>query len=195
MTIRLAHDPIYLSHDGNTVRLKPSLRAGLLMAQKHSLEELAAKISEFDLGTISYLVAIGCDDIDQTEALIGAVLASNGVVGLQDFRDELFAFIEISLGLSQDPEPEVKPSRSSKPFNRAEALTDLFEFATGWLQWSPAEAWAATPAEIVHARKGHFAMLGAIHGSLEENDPRDLPSEAEIKSGLDTLRHLSGQVA
>jgi hypothetical protein len=196
MTIRLAHDPILISHGAFIVRLRPSLRAGLLMAQKYSVEELAAKISELHLGAISHLVAIGCDEIDQAQALIGAVLAGNGVVGLADFHDELFAFIEISLGLSNDHDTGAKDARPSKSFDRADALTDLYEFATGWLQWSPADTWAATPAEIVHARKGHFAMLRAIHGSGDdEQDPRDLPTEPEIKTGLDRLRQLSGEVA
>jgi hypothetical protein len=155
MPLRLAHDPILLLHGDITVRLRPSLRAGLLMAQKFTLEELQEQIWQCHLGTISYLVAIGCGDIDQAGRLIAAKI-EGGLHRLQDLFEGLLAFIEQSFGLSNDDNGE---AQTGMPASFVDVFTELFEFATGWLQWTPADTWAATPAEIIHARKGREDML------------------------------------
>jgi hypothetical protein len=164
MSIRLAHDPILLLHGDVTVQLRPSLRAGLLMAQKYELQELHDTILQCHLGVISHLVAIGCGDHNEAAKFLTAKLAG-ALYPLESLIDPLFEFIRQSFGLSNDDSGKAP---TGMPVSFVDVFTELFEFATGWLQWSPADAWAATPAEIIYARKGHFAMLRAIHGSGEE---------------------------
>ena len=48
--------------------------------------------------------------------------------------------------------------------------TKLFGIATGWLGWSPEEAWNATPAEILEAQKAHREKLIVIHGGKQDDD-------------------------
>jgi hypothetical protein len=193
MTIRLAHNPILLSAGDITVRLRPCLRAGLLMAQKHSLQELQERIWQCHLGVISHLVAIGCDDIDKTESLIAAQTIPAGLHKLQDFFPELIEFIRLSFGLSDDESTYSDEPATGEPIDFIAEFTDLFEFATGWLGWTPETAWAATPAEIIIARKGHFSMLRAIHGNgedAENHDPRDLPSQSEVQASIASLKAM-----
>jgi hypothetical protein len=134
------------------------------MAQKYELQELHDTILQCHLGVISHLVAIGCNDHERAARFLAAKLAG-ALYPLEDLIAPLFEFIRLSFGISDDQGDEAP---TGKPASFAEVFTELFEFATGWLGWTPADAWAATPAEIIHARKGHFAMLRAIHGSGEE---------------------------
>ena len=60
-----------------------------------------------------------------------------------------------------------KPPQGT-PVPWREAYRDLYRFATGWLHWSPHQAWNATPAEITEALTAHMEMLKAIHGSAED---------------------------
>ncbi|WP_280776701.1 phage tail assembly chaperone [Rhizobium sp. SG_E_25_P2] len=159
----------------------------MLIAQQYSLDELRQNLDECHLGAISHLIAIGCDDTTRTCELIAAKTERNGLCLIQDFTPAIVEFVKHSIGWTDDAPEQAAPS--SKPFVLTDHLTELFEFAAGVLQWSPADTWAATPAEIRHAWKGYDKMRGSA------DDPRNLPSEAEIKEGLATLRDLSGEAA
>jgi hypothetical protein len=59
--------------------------------------------------------------------------------------------------------------------SREAYISWLFEIATGWLGWSPAEAYAATIAEIRLAHRGRISLLKAIFGGKSDEDDRDPP--------------------
>jgi hypothetical protein len=187
MSSRLAFNPIQISAGDIAIRLRPSLRAGWLIAQQYDLDDLRQKLEECDFGAISYLIAIGCDDITRMSELIAAKTERNGLCLIQDFTPAIVEFVKHSIGWTDDAPEQAAPS--SKPFVLTDHLTELFEFAAGVLHWSPADTWAATPAEIDHARNGMLRHLNSA------DDPRNLPTEAEIDQGLATLRALSGEAA
>ena len=69
----------------------------------------------------------------------------------------------------EDAKAQAKASGPSLTFDQFH--TELFSIATGWLAWSPSDAWAATPAEILAARDGRIAMLKMIFGSSDTQAP------------------------
>lgn len=85
----------------------------------------------------------------------------------------------------------VKPT---KPRPYIDVLTELFGIATGWLGWSPDDAWAASPMEIAAAYEGRMKMLRAIFGSGDKDaervtEPQDLDTKAKAIFGkLGTVR-------
>jgi hypothetical protein len=85
-----------------------------------------------------------------------------------------------------------------------EVYRELYRTATGWLHWTPTEAWAATPTEINEAFAGHIAMLKAIHGSADDKPAKQTdPDQAarNVADGLDPefdragLRALKAKIA
>lgn len=103
--------------------------------------------------------------------LLGVVLA---LAGVDPDRDE-----------APIATPEVK-------ITYREHFEDLYRKATGWLGWSPEQAWNATPFEIVEAMKGRGEFLRATHGVSEDNDNRP-GDDADVldRAGLDELRSMS----
>ncbi len=54
-------------------------------------------------------------------------------------------------------------------------LATLFDVATGWLRWTPAQAWESTPTEISRAYAALIEQLKAIHGSGDEDKQQQAP--------------------
>ncbi|MBZ9694547.1 hypothetical protein [Mesorhizobium sp. CO1-1-9] len=74
-------------------------------------------------------------------------------------------------------------------------LEKLFEIGTGWLGWSPADTWAATPTEIMIAQRGLIARLKAVNGVKDDDqadDAREEITPQKVKRGLATLRGVAG---
>jgi hypothetical protein len=155
------------------------------------LAALIKGVIDGNLSMIADLVTYGCDD-DALPALIREI-ENRGIVRLDLLKPSLIAFLMALIGIDGE-EHDQKPS--GKPITFEDHFTGLFEFATGWLGWTPDTAWNATPAEIIAAQRGRIAMLKAIHGAADDDDastydPRILPSEDEIKQGIAKLRALS----
>ncbi|WP_343039068.1 phage tail assembly chaperone [Propylenella binzhouense] len=73
-----------------------------------------------------------------------------------------------------DPDAEAKHKAASTTFR--EHHEKLFVLATGALGWTPAEAWQATPAEIMAAYEGRMELLAALFGGTPDKPqaPGDL---------------------
>jgi hypothetical protein len=186
MTVRLAYDAIEISHGGNTVPLRPCLLAGLLIAQRYTMPDLFDHLEQTNITALRYLIALGCDDYRRTDDFMAAV-SKDGLVNFRAFTPALAEFIMISLGLDYEPDEKTptKSATTAKPRTHVENLTDLFEFATGWLGWTPGAAWAAIPAEILVARNGRYAMLRAIHG-----DGSETPDKTSAVYSADELKRV-----
>jgi hypothetical protein len=180
MTSRLAIDPIELAHGGNTVRLVPSLWAAFVLQRKHGLARLSGALTNGDLHIIEDIIATGASDAGKARAFMGAVITDRGLKALFSFNDKLSEFLVETFGL--DPQGDHKPSRTTeKPKPLEDIFTELFEIGTGWLGWTPAETFAATPAQITAAWRGHVAKLKAIYGGSEE----DKPEAGDVYTGED----------
>ena len=190
MTTRLAHDPIELKHGGNTVQLRPSLRAGLLIVHNYTVPDIRRRLEQFDVTAFHYLVTVGSDQ-HQADAFLNAIY-KDGVQHLEALRPKLAEFLYISLGW--DFEPEKKPhgtaTGADKQLSYIGILNKLFSFATGVLHWTPGETWMATPAEILVAHKAHLEAIEEVRfksfeGSTTAKKPDPDQAARNIAEGLD----------
>lgn len=195
--MRLATDDIVISHGRDAVRLRPSLRAAMRLNAKHGMGKLFHGVNDGNLSIIYDILAEAGDDRAclVLERKIQAHLGN----ALQEVQTPLFAFLAVSFGIDENPDeltPAEVRANAGKPFDLEKALTEFFEIATGWFGWSPADAWAATPAEIIVAQRGLVAKLKAIHGAAEdktEHDPHEEITPEQAKEGIAKLRSLQGK--
>ncbi len=188
MTFRLAHDEFTLEHGGNTVILRPSLRAASYLEARYGFETLFRHVDEFNLTTIREIILAASQTRQDAVAfllcLAGKPLSLIHNVVAATVADLCRAFIPTA-------EPNSEPA-PGKPMPWPDVYRELYRTATGWLHWTPAEAWAATPTEINEAFAGRIAMLKAIHGNGEPDkpvhDPRAEVSETDVRTGLAQLR-------
>lgn len=194
MTLRLATEPTEIAHGGDTVRLRPSLRAATLLHRKVSFGHLVDGLQSPRLDIILMIVDATADDPLAARALVDRQIADRGTISLYTLVEPLVQLLADCFGVDPDQEhPAERNERTTgKPFDMGQALVDLYEIGTGWLEWSPADTWSATPSEIMAAHKGLIAKLRAIHGGDDQDkpafDPREEVSEDQVKAGLAKLR-------
>jgi hypothetical protein len=199
MTMRLATEPTLISHAGSTVRLRPSLRAAYLLERKYGLQRLYQGISTGHCGIVLDILKVTADDPERAVRIFDLQIVKEGVASLRTFADQLYAVLAASYGIDDESEhsTDAKP-QPGQSFDTVRALTNLFEIGTGWLGWSPADTWSATPAEIMAAHKGLIAKLQAIHGGGENSDqpaydPGGEISPEELQASIATLRAIVEQ--
>lgn len=191
MRLLPAETEFELSHGGNTLRLRASLRAALHLERLHDgFGPLFRRIDTFDTTTIRQVILIAAADRNAAEAFLRH-MANQPLRTLAEATHGPLA----SLCTALMPSPTTSTSTSTKPRTTsaktmpwADYYSKLFQIATGWLGWTPDTAWNATPAEITCAFDGHVAMLKTIHGSADEEDssPADhARRERNLAAGLD----------
>lgn len=196
--MRLAPDIIAIQHGNVALRLRPSLRAATTLQHKHGLGAIVKGLNQGDFGIIADIVMAATADPAAYRTLL-EIVTDKGVRCLSSLSDDLSRFVAICFGIDIDEEhPAETREKAGKEFSIEAGLEQFFEIGTGWLGWSPADTWAATPAEIIVAQRGLVAKLKAIHGSAEENDkpehdPREPVSPQQVREGIATLRALSLQ--
>ncbi|WP_127559073.1 hypothetical protein [Nioella ostreopsis] len=202
MTTRLANDVITLTHGGNTVRLRPSLRAATHLERLHDgFEALFNRVDAFDTSTIREIIWVSATDREDADAYLSAV-TNAPLRTLHATRNQIITLCTSLIPTAPDQE-QSKPE--GKPMPWAEVYARLYKIATGWLGWTPNTAWAATPDEIAHAFDGLTEKLRAIHGSADEDEANTGPDEeqraANEAAGLDPdfdrdgLHKLKAQLA
>jgi hypothetical protein len=153
--------------------LRPTLKAAWRLEKRHgSFDKILKGIAE-QSATVFY------DVIAETSGLAPRVIFEF----LERIRDVPLAYklgalsgalVNVTLALAGVDESTMEESgeQPTSAESEGEKATParLFEIATGWLGWSPADAWNATPFEIMTAYRGRVAMLKAIFGASEEND-------------------------
>lgn len=183
MTLRPAYDEIVLEHGSHAVILRPSLRAASTLERSHGFERLFQRITEFHTGTVREIILTAATDRKDAAAILDTMS-----------RLPILRFVEIAqaqlarlvTGFVPQPEPDAKPSHG-KAVPWREAYGDLYRYATGWLHWTPDQAWNATPTEITEALNAHFDMLKLIHGGAE-----DKPAQPDAYSP-ERLREIEEQ--
>lgn len=150
---------------GGGVTLRADLRALATIASKyHDLANLYGRIADFDWTATLDLIAATCTDPDNTTFPADPDWVHPR--SLDEFftsvTPQLLGFIEriASVDHGDSAEP-------SDPITLTEFIQRLFKIGAGWLEWSPDDVWAATPAEILLAREGLIEKLIMIHGSAD----------------------------
>lgn len=178
--------------------LRPSLRAAYRLHDQYGYGKIFAGIIEGNL-TILYDIVEEAGGDHAAKVFERKVQRRLGKA-LEEVRKPLLQFLAASFGVDDDPNVDHSAktnTNTGKPFDLRKALSDFFEIGTGWLGWSPAETWAATPAEILAAQRGLIAKLKAIHGSAEDKpddyDPSEEVAPAVVKEGIATLKAMTRQ--
>ncbi len=205
--MRLVSEAIMIIHDDRRMELRPSLRAAYLLEQKHGLTKLWFSALQGNLTIINDIVSAATPYLYEARNLIADMIEADGVLSLLELQDALSDFISMSFGLNDGTEEQ--PSNTNINPGKTQSITarlvSLYEYATGWLGWTPETAWTSTPAEILTAFNGHVAKLKAIHGAKDDADQPDPnkqynPVEHELspeqlRENLARLKALSGRFA
>lgn len=203
--MRLAPDPIIIRIGGEGVALSPSLRVAMrTIAKHHEFPTVLRGVLDGNITVIADLIAEGSGDHAHADRLFAEIAKSGLRTVLSAITDTMTEFVLALAGY--DADAPAQPSTSSGP---SLTITDyhakLFEIATGWLGWAPADAWAASPSEIEAAYNGRADMLKAIYGEADKKpktDPLTPERRAEIEAaGLDPefdregLQRLKAKIA
>ncbi|MCS3740234.1 hypothetical protein [Rhizobium sp. BK661] len=156
------------------------------------MPNLERRIFEFHTGTVREIIlATAIDDRIAREFLAHVDCAPLKAVA----TEVIPALISVCAGFIPQPRKSTSIAANSAPQPFSELYADLYEYATGWLGWTPDTAWNATPTEISRAYSAHVAKLKAIHGSddgdSEKTDPRTEVAPEAVKEGIARLRQLA----
>lgn len=194
MTLRLANDDIFITHGGDTVQLIPSLRAAYNLQVKHGLGKLMKGLDEGSI-TIFHDVLAESGNPQDAIGILDTMCMGGLSAAIFQLQGPIFQFLAVSFGIDPDAEHLAEQNASAgQPFDLHHALVQLFEFGTGWMGWTPAQTWAATPAEIMAAKRGLEAKFRALNGGGRKNetvshfDPRQEVPESEVRHGINALR-------
>lgn len=183
MPPQLASDEIAVAYGGNTVVLRPSLRAAIHLERLHGgFPTLLRKIEEFDTRTIWHVITAAAG-----KEAAAPIFAHAATDPLKSFKRAAQGpcIALVAAFFPAIPETDTKPL-PAKPTPWADLFKELYGFATGWLGWTPETAWHATPQEITDAFNAHIAKLKAIHGDGEESTGPDQEQRRENEAlGLD----------
>lgn len=202
---RPAYEEVRIAHGGSTVTLRPTLRAAVTLEARYGFPAMFRALEEGSFTVISDIIQTATDSRDDAAARLfvhpGEPLSSF-------FGLARIPLAELVSMLMPAPERQASNTRpSGKSIAWADYYADLYEKATGWLAWTPEQAWNATPSEIDRAYIGHIAKLKVIHGSGEDEQqvstkaPDPKQAAHNVAAGLDPefdragLRALKAKIA
>lgn len=175
--MRLADHETTVRLDGRTFHLRPTLRAAFRLERRYGLPALMKAIRDGNVTTIADVLAETSGQMVTVDSLLpGEGTGLDRVLAL--VTPALVATVLALAGV--DPDADTAPdddNEKADPVPFAEHFERLFRIATGWLGWTPAEAWNATLAEITAAYEGRVELLKAIFGS--DDKPKDARSLGE----------------
>ena len=183
---------IALAYGGNTVWLKPSLRAATHLEALHGgFPALLSKLHDFDTATIHDIIRYAAPDRAAAQTMLNALSGASLRTVQQVTLAPAFALLTaLMTPVSAKITGEAATAPTVKAVAWSDLYADLYKIATGWLGWTPDTAWSATLPEILNAFDGHVDQLKAVHGGAEDesdsfpimtNDQR----QANIDAGLD----------
>ncbi len=189
--MRLAPKSIVITDPPQSFALKPSLRAAFDLAHTYGdFQNLLNALAGGSVIALADVIRAGTyDDNAMADFIERGEQPLNVSINLLCIR--AVEFIGALVGTpEQRDEMEGATSGNNIPFT--EFYERLFAIATGWLGWSPNEAWAATPQEVLAAYRGHMDRLKAIHGSKEDDkgNSTDLTKERLNPATRNRLNHL-----
>ena len=190
MTVQPAYETT-LEHDGATVTLKASLRAAVTIANMPGGFAGASDglLSQSYTACRAVLLATATDKGEARHYLArwsGRPLADFVSVSQAACLSLLAAFLQpgdddAAQASSRGSDGERQPTERMT-FDRY--FQTLYGYATGWLGWTPAETWAASPQEIEAAFRAHVDRLMQTSGYASDDTDQPKPDNAY------TLEHL-----
>jgi hypothetical protein len=183
---RASFEQVEISHGGNALTIRPSLRAATILEERFGLAALYAALEDLNFTIISEIILVSESGGNQSAAaFLTAVQRRPLFPFFLAVRAPLFELVSM---LTPAPEKRAQPLHTTgKQVTWAEVFAALYDRATGWLGWTPEQAWNATPTEIDRAYRAHLEKLKAIHGGASDDEKEQDPEQAErnVSAGLD----------
>ncbi len=154
---RPAYEQVTIAHGGNTVTLRPTLRAAATLEERHGFPALFRALDDMNLTIISEIILSVSSSRQDAAAFLFLVPGRPLFPFFMAVRAPLGELLSM---LMPAPDPKAKHSTDKgKAMPWAEVYGTLYDSATGWLGWTPETAWNATPTEITRAMSAHFDRL------------------------------------
>lgn len=172
-------DGVQIEVGGETVVLKPTLRAGIGVLRLHgSFQAAVQRVLEVNTYTIAEVINLGGGRLDG-----GNLLARGGLMRAAALADALAAYIVILAngGTKPSDAPQAKADASSGETHET-YFCRLFKIGTGWMGWTPDQTLDAPIAAIVSAHAGRTEMLGAIFGVDGAKPRNEIPLEDKVRA-------------
>ncbi|MBY3493870.1 phage tail assembly chaperone [Rhizobium laguerreae] len=147
---RPAYEEVTIANGGNTVTLRPTLRAAAILEARHGFPALFRAPFDLDVTTISDIILTACSDRQSAAAFLSSLLGKPLFPFFMAVRQPLADLVSMFI-----PAPDPKAG-TGKPMPWPEVYRALYRIATGQLGWTPESAWNATPTEIAEAYIGRF---------------------------------------
>lgn len=156
-----AYDGITLALGGNTVRLRPSLRAASRLTR--SPDDMRIPVLNFHLGTIREIITMAATDEREATAFLAKIDATPLQIVADSIIAPLFVFLASFAPAEDRPGTADNAPSGNAPSGSPMAWRDVVKMlhrrATGWLHWTPETAWNATPSEINDALAGWLEYM------------------------------------
>lgn len=170
--MQLAADPIIIEIAGEAYELRPTLLAATRLARRHGDFATIYKGILGDHVTLTGDVIREGSGAPQAAADFLTGCEIEGVLAIvAKLKLPLLRYV-LQLAGYDDADDETKPAAAGKPMPLADYHAELFAIGTGWLGWSAADTWDATPGEILAAQRGRTKLIAdvlkAIFGTADE---------------------------
>ena len=202
---RPAYEQVSIALGGNTVMLRPSLRAAASLEARHGFPALVRALDDLNLTIISEILTATAHRQVAAAAFLDGHQGKPLLPFFTAVRQPLTQLISMFMPAAVQ-KLDATP-RSGKPPSWPEFYADQYEKATGWLGWTPEQAWNATPTEIDRAYWAFVDRSRWLAGGDEANPQptrkaADLDQAARnVAEGLDPdfdragLRALKAKMA
>ncbi|MGR3198329.1 MAG: hypothetical protein ACU0DM_06270, partial [Paracoccus sp. (in: a-proteobacteria)] len=166
---------IVLLHDGAAVTLRASLRAAVTLDNMTGgMAEVWDQISRLSWSAIRGAILAAATDRQEAHRFLAATADKPLRYFLPDAQAACLAVLA-----SYQPEPSEAAQRretSEEAMPMRAYFRSLYDYATGWLGWTAAETWDASPAEIEAAFAAHVDRLVKMTPGLSEGSDQPRPS-------------------
>lgn len=177
---------VLLRHGPHAVTLRASLGA-LIALDRYpgSFGALVAQIARQSITALHFAVRATATDRAGAEQLL-AYAARNPLAPFAGQAQAACLALLAGIFNSDRGEAPSASSAPSRPF--ADDASELYRIATGWLGWTPAETWNASPDEIMAAYEGHVDRLVMLTPGATKPEAQPIDEaqrQANVEEGLD----------
>ncbi len=187
--MRLADDEITIDLGHEVIRLRASLRAAFRLERRHGFAKIFKGIVDGDLSIMADVIRESADPRSVFADFLDGIDALPLQIAIERISEPLIAHVMALAGVDVDSANEPIPDAQRVPFPEYHAR--LYRIATGWLGWTPADAWEATPAEITEAYKGRRELLSAMFGSAKSDETTVTTKDDDTRRELNAIGDLT----
>lgn len=164
----LGSDEITIKIGALPIRLRASLRAAMRLERRQGgFGAIMQRLGDGSLSTAADIIAECSVEHHDVETVLDVLEHVTLGKVLPLITPSLVDLVFALAGLDPDA-PASTDAETADAISYAAHHVRLYRIATGWLGWSPAEAWDASPAEILEAYRGRVDLLKAIFGGGDE---------------------------